>query len=117
MADTPPGQTQRERHGFDGEWVTITRAEYNAILRPAGDLDLAVWTVAASATRPCGRNYVFTAWCRRDDESVMVASEMDSCDSQPDPATCPGTHTFLRFIPDRPHDPSTPSTTPEGQPC
>jgi hypothetical protein len=55
MPDTPPGQ-DRGSHGFDGgQFITITRAEYNAILRPAGDLDLAVWTVppgAAATTSP-----------------------------------------------------------------
>jgi hypothetical protein len=46
----------------------------------------------------------------------MVASEMDGCSRDRTYETCPGTHTFLKLVPDPPRAGSTTRTATEGQP-
>lgn len=98
MPDTAPG-TITDAHGWPGRWETITREDYWKIIADNGGLK--ALTVAAGCTHPEGRNYVLTAWARRDQDHPLVQSVQDGCD-QSRREECPGRHTFERFIYDPP---------------
>ncbi len=98
MPDTEPGRVLRETHGFDGEWVTITREEYAAIRYP-WFVDKAIadqWHVASTVTDVEG-GYMWTAWEKPGDP--VVANEMRGCNTDRTHENCPGTHTFMKLIP------------------
>lgn len=95
MPDTAPGTITPES-GWPGHWITVTRAEYHALIEAAGGPGALI--VYSSCTR-CDPDdyYVLTSWGREDQHYPLVQSVLEDC--QPLPvAECPGKHTYQRFI-------------------
>jgi hypothetical protein len=97
MPDTAPGRIT-DAHGWPGQWETVSREDYWAAVAENGGLR--ALGVASSCTHPHGDNYVLTAWGRRDQDYPLVQNELEGCNTtSPDHyASCPGVHTFSRFI-------------------
>ena len=97
MPDTPPGRTRAEDTEA-GHWESITRDDYFEAIDAAGGLE--TLGIYSSLTRVDDR-YFWTARHIRGAEVPLVASELDGCDDSAPAewATCPGTHTFWRFVP------------------
>ena len=70
-----------------------------ADLSPADQLRAAAKLMRDRAN---GDNYHWTARHIRDSDVPLVASELDGCDNSGPGhwGTCPGTHTFWRFVPE-----------------
>lgn len=97
MAETEPGRTKPDST-FGGTWTTIAKADYDKAIAEAGGLS--GLSVFASATRPNGDDYVYTAWGLKGADFPLVASEMSGCGPQRarvPSANCKGQHTFWRF--------------------
>ena len=103
MPDTPPGRTRAEDIEA-GHWESISRDDYHAAVDAAGGLE--ALGIYSTLTRPEEPRYFWTARQIRGADVPLVASELTGCDhSAPDAwATCPGTHTFWRFVPEEASD-------------
>lgn len=95
MPDTAPGNIT-DAHGWPGRWETITREDYGQAVEENGGYQ--ALSVAASCTHPAGRDYVLTAWGRRDQAYPLVQNVLEGCGTGTVYADCPGTHTFQKFI-------------------
>jgi hypothetical protein len=93
MTETEPGRTKPDTQ-WGGTWTTITREDYNKAIDGAGGFgNLSVF---ASATRPNGDDYVYTAWGLKGADVPLVASELSGCGpewSRVPSARCKGSST------------------------
>jgi hypothetical protein len=99
MAETEPGRTKPDSD-FGGTWTTIAKADYDKAI--AGSGGLSGLSVFASASRPNGDDYVYTAWGLKGAGVPLVASEMRDCGpgrARVPSANCAGSHAFWSFAP------------------
>lgn len=99
MTETEPGRTKPDST-WGGTWTTITKADYDKAIAEASGLS--GLSVFASATRPNGDDYTYTAWGLKGADAPLIASELRDCGpdwSRVPSANCPGSHTFWSFTP------------------
>lgn len=99
MAETEPGRTKPDST-WPGTWTTIAKADYDEAVAEA--MGLSGLSVFASATRPNGDDYTYTAWGLKGADFPLIASELRGCGpdwSRVPGANCPGSHTFWSFTP------------------